>query len=293
MSSNDEQIKDMIKEFRNQRGRAPQSTVKRMQIEKKIHDLLYKSKPSDQQELIDDIKTQIHSGPKFIGYGRAPKNPYDNTDLTTMLKLKENVLLNGPSGTGKTYFCLQYAKQHNITNIAKVACYEMMSDAAFIGYNDINGNYHPSSLYKAYKEGGLLIVDEIDAADSNTLLVINQVLDHYPVEFANGEVVKCHPDFICICTSNDYMGIDSRFNRNRLDAATIDRLYIYKVDPRQVQAYLNYEVRKEVSEKLHVDFKSLLIYSDYKKEESYRSKRRSLELDVVNNMLAKDVEENK
>ena len=73
--------------------------------------------------------------------------------------------------------------------------------------------------------------DEIDAADSNMLLVINSALANGKLALPNRPkkpVAKRHADFVCIAAANTWgKGADREYvGRNQLDDATLDRFRI-------------------------------------------------------------------
>ena len=82
-----------------------------------------------------------------------------------------------------------------------------------------------------YENGGVFLFDELDAADSNVLLVINSALanGHLSVPSRHDNpVAKKHPDFVCIAAANTYgRGADRQYvGRNELDESTLDRFRI-------------------------------------------------------------------
>src|SRR5262249_15667772 len=85
------------------------------------------------------------------------------------------------------------------------------------------------------EEGGVFLFDEIDAADSNTLLVINSALANgtmcVPNRPQNPVAVK-HPDFVCMAAANTHGTGASRqyVGRNQLDESTLDRFRIGQVE---------------------------------------------------------------
>lgn len=142
-----------------------------------------------------------------------------------------NVLLIGPAGSGKTHLAHQLAEALG-RPFASVSCTAGMSESAFQGWL-IPGDggafqYLSSDFVKMYETGGVFLFDEIDAADSNTLLFVNQALANgsffLPIR-KNASVVKRHSDFVCIAAANTFgTGASQSYaGRERLDESTLDR----------------------------------------------------------------------
>ncbi len=140
-------------------------------------------------------------------------------------------MLKGPTGSGKTVAgeqlaeCLELPFDH-------VNCTEGMSETWIHGRNTPNG-FIPGGFFKSYRDGGVFLLDEIDACNENVLLGINTALAngkyHNPM---NGETVKRHPNFICIgaANTNGKGGTGAYTGRSRLDGATLNRFSILCVE---------------------------------------------------------------
>jgi cobaltochelatase CobS len=88
---------------------------------------------------------------------------------------------------------------------------------------------------RCYEDGGVFLFDEIDAADSNTLLVLNSALANGQMALANrpdAPVARKHPDFVAIAAANTFgTGADRQYvGRNQLDESTLDRFRIGQVE---------------------------------------------------------------
>lgn len=142
-----------------------------------------------------------------------------------------NVMLVGRAGTGKTALAYQVAEALELP-FSSVSCTAGMGEAELRGrLLPVSGGgweYMPSDFVRIYENGGVFLFDEIDAADSNTLLFINQAL-------ANGRfnldirrentTVRRHEKFICIAAANTFGtgGTHEYAGREKLDEATLDR----------------------------------------------------------------------
>jgi len=129
-----------------------------------------------------------------------------------------DVMLVGPAGSGKTTACHAVADALGIQFYAfSVGMQTTKSD--LLGYMDAMGHYIASVLFKAYKEGGLFLLDEVDAGNSNVLTILNAMLANGSYIFPNGERVERHEDFVCFAAANTYgLGADrSYIGRNQLD----------------------------------------------------------------------------
>jgi MoxR-like ATPase len=95
--------------------------------------------------------------------------------------------------------------------------------------------YLISEFVRLYENGGDFLFDEIDAADSNTLLVLNAALANGHLAVSNrpgNPVAKKHPDFVCIAAANTYgTGADRQYvGRNQRDESTLDRFRIGQIE---------------------------------------------------------------
>ena len=132
-------------------------------------------------------------------------------------------MLVGPAGTGKTYASEQAAKALNLDYYA-MSVGSQTSKTDIVGYMSANGQYVSTQFRQAYENGGIFLMDEIDAGNSNVLIVVNAGLSGTQMAFPD-KMVQRHPDFIFIATANTFgMGANRLYvGRNQLDAATLDR----------------------------------------------------------------------
>lgn len=143
------------------------------------------------------------------------------------------VMLVGPAGTGKTHIGRQLAESHGL-NFYPISLGPDTSQFDLFGFRDAGGNYNPESypLVRAFIQGGLVLLDEIDSASPESLLSINAMLSNGHVTLPNGEQVKKHSEFYLIAAANTYgRGQDKQYvGRSQLDGATLDRFYAHNFD---------------------------------------------------------------
>lgn len=150
--------------------------------------------------------------------------------VIALLARGANILLVGPAGTGKSTIAQQAAEALDLSYHAmSVSIGTRQSD--LWGYQDANGTYRESPLYRAYSEGGLFLLDELDAGHPGILAGLNQALSNGHANFPPGMVTR-HPNTRVVCTANTYgRGNDTQYlGRNALDAATLDRFVTLRVD---------------------------------------------------------------
>lgn len=134
------------------------------------------------------------------------------------------VWLVGPAGGGKTSIAAAVADSLGLPHYSMSVC-QTTSKADLLGYKNVSdGNYVMTDLRKAYEEGGVFLLDEIDAGNPNVMVVMNALLANDSCGFPDGRV-KRHPNFMPIAGANTIgMGADKQFvGRNKLDEATRDR----------------------------------------------------------------------
>lgn len=139
----------------------------------------------------------------------------------------EAVLLEGEAGTGKTTLAMNIATALDL-KFHSMSMTKQTTVNAIIGFTSINGNYIGTEFRKAFENGGLFLLDELDAADPNTLLCLNTIENGY-MAFPDGVVHK-HQDFRLIATANPSDQHSQYTGRSKLDAATLDRYEVIRVE---------------------------------------------------------------
>jgi MoxR-like ATPase len=148
--------------------------------------------------------------------------------LTDRTNGMEAVYLCGPAGTGKSFIAQQAAKALG------VEYYESNSvtdETKITGFIDANGRYHETEFYRAFVNGGVFLLDELDASISEVLTLLNNSLANGSFAFPTGRK-EAHKDFYCIAAGNTYgTGADNQYTgRYQLDAATMDRFSFIEVN---------------------------------------------------------------
>ena len=146
----------------------------------------------------------------------------------------ENTMLFGPAGCGKTHLCGQIAKGLDM-RFAFCSLTAGITEARLVGrFVPIGANgtfqYVPAQFVDFYKSGGLFLLDELDAADTNVMLTINAALanGHMATPDPDEPIIQRHPNFRCVAAANTWgHGSDRMYvGRNQLDAATLDRFQV-------------------------------------------------------------------
>ena len=158
--------------------------------------------------------------------------PEVTEDLIHAIAHNLNTYITGPTGTGKTSLVIQIAAKMNYP-VSRVNCNNQISVSDFIGRWIVEGGemkYSYGILPKAMREGHILLLDEITAADPGILLALQAVLEpkgKLVLTDKDGEVVEPHDDFrviACDNTRGDDGGINPIYQgRNSQDASLLDR----------------------------------------------------------------------
>ena len=142
----------------------------------------------------------------------------------------EAVYLSGPAGSGKNVICQQVAEALGLNFYFTNA---VTQEYQLKGFTDAMGNYQPTQFYKAFTEGGLFMLDEMDASIPEVLVILNAALSNGYFDFpAPIGFVKKHPNFRVIAAGNTTgHGADNEYvGRNQLDGASMDRFGFIEID---------------------------------------------------------------
>ena len=134
-------------------------------------------------------------------------------------------LLVGPAGTGKNHLCKQVA---DFLGLDFYFANAVTQEHKLTGFIDANGVYHETQFYKAFKNGGLFMFDELDASDREVLVTFNAALANGYMDFPVGRI-DAHEDFRVIAAANTFgTGASMEYvGRTQLDAATLNR-FLYQ-----------------------------------------------------------------
>ena len=134
------------------------------------------------------------------------------------------VYLAGPAGSGKNYTLEQISWELGLefyfTN-------SVQQEYKLTGFIDAGGTYHETEFYKAFKNGGIFFLDEMDASIPEVLVLLNAAIANRYFEFPNGKI-KAHKNFRVVAAGNTVgSGADEMYTgRLVLDQATLDRFAI-------------------------------------------------------------------
>jgi hypothetical protein len=132
-----------------------------------------------------------------------------------------NIMLSGPTGSGKTHAVAELAKALGLEFYTNGA---ISMDHQLVGFKDAAGNYHETALRKAFGRPAIYLFDEIDSSDNSPLLCLAGALANGGFEFPDAFVER-HPDSVIIAAGNTWgNGATADFvGRNKLDGAIKSR----------------------------------------------------------------------
>lgn len=200
-------------------------------------------------KLIGESVQKMHPH-KIVLTSTADKAPVKFTERTHPVFEKTlrlvtaglNVLLVGPAGCGKTTLGEQIAQALK-SEFGVLSCTSGASESHLTGYLLPVGEGKPgtftyvhSEFVRLYEKGNsVFLLDELDAADPNMLLVINSALAngalHVPQRHTKPKVTRGKNNRIIAAANTFGTGADMIYaGRNQLDAATLDRFYVIRMD---------------------------------------------------------------
>ena len=141
----------------------------------------------------------------------------------------EPVYLVGPAGSGKNVICKQVAEALGLEFYFTNA---VTQEYKLTGFTDANGHFHESQFYKAFRNGGLFMLDEMDASIPEVLIILNAAIANRYFDFpAPIGKINAHENFRVVAAGNTFgYGADGSYvGRNTLDAASLDRFAMIEI----------------------------------------------------------------
>lgn len=225
-----ERIIDYItKELDSETQKEVLKTVKKYIKEKNIDNILNNEFDKTFNEKLEEYTNKIEVpvihvikyGDIVLGKTKGEFFHEKFKEILDEVEIDEPVMLIGPAGSGKNVVVKQVAdalgKKMYYTNNAS-------NEFKITGFIDAGGTYRDTQFYKAFKDGGLFFLDEIDDSDPSALIVLNSALANGYMAFPH-ETIDKHKDFRIVAAANTWgKGSDLEYvGRNALDAATLDR----------------------------------------------------------------------
>lgn len=150
----------------------------------------------------------------------------------------DNVMLVGPKGCGKTYLAEQIAKALEL-EYGMLSLSGGVTESKLFGRSTPNittgkSEFHAALFATMFEDGGVFLLDEVDAADPNVLLSINSGLANgvLPLDREEDPVVRRHKKFVCVAAANTWgNGADRQYvGRNQQDSAFTERFVQIAMD---------------------------------------------------------------
>jgi len=151
----------------------------------------------------------------------------------------KNLLLTGPTGSGKTSLIMQIAARTN-QSVIRLNANGQMTPSDLVGMFMVKGGetlWVDGALPKAMRDGDWLIIDEIDMCDPTNLAILNAVTEingKLAIKEKGYEVVERHDRFRIFGTANSIGIMESQRSLYQgtmaMNEAFLDRFRVYHVD---------------------------------------------------------------
>ena len=174
-------------------------------------------------------KVKLDLGERKVDMGTEVLHEQFETVLQ-FVNANEPVFLTGQAGCGKNVLCKQVAHALGLKFYFTNA---VTQEYKLTGFTDAMGEYHETQFYKAFKNGGVFMLDEMDASIPEVLVILNSAIANRYFDFpAPIGYVEAHPDFRIIGAGNTFgLGADIQYvGRNQLDMASLDRFALVEMD---------------------------------------------------------------
>ena len=188
------------------------------------------------QPIIDSLKKQAATQVQHIQITNSDGQTHqldevvcsDFEEMLTYLSEGVPVYMWGAAGCGKSHTARQLADALGLPFYESM---QVMFAHDVKGYGDAGGNYQSTPFFKAFTEGGVFFLDEVDASAPEALVVLNTAIANRRFDFPIVGNVTAHPNFRVIAAGNTAMtGADVEYvARSVQDAATENRFSFFEM----------------------------------------------------------------
>jgi len=219
--------------------------------------------PELDQSILDEIKKNQVISLQIPAFAKPIQISRDTTDIPNVFEIIDdvmagnNVFLIGEAGAGKTYTAKEVAKILQ-REIVTINCSQYTAPGEILGGQTIEG-FVEGKLITAWRDGKLLLLDEMPKLDPNTAGLFNDALalSSHTKSGAEATISSANPkdpqfprndDFACIATGNLYPNRkpDEQYGgNNRQDLSLLDRfsgsVYFTEFDERTDQKMCRFQ----------------------------------------------------
>jgi hypothetical protein len=176
---------------------------------------------------IPEVKEPIVEKIEVVDDGVVRHEKFDQ--IKACIDANIPVYLVGPAGSGKNHTLEQIA---NDLGLDFYFTNSVQQEYKLTGFIDASGKYHETEFYRAFTNGGLFFLDEMDASIPEVLVLLNAAIANGYFDFPMHGKVEAHEDFRVVAAGNTVgNGADEQYTgRLVLDQATLDRFAIIEFD---------------------------------------------------------------
>ena len=191
----------------------------------------------DEKAVVDIVCRELDKRASHIQHIQV-KSPNGTANMTGCFCDKFEYLVNivsagkplymyGPAGSGKSFTAKQIAEALGLP-------YFETSQAMFSydlkGYGDAGGNYVETPFYKAFTQGGLFFLDEVDASASEAMVVLNNAIANRRFDFPVVGMVNAHENFRVVAAGNTRMtGATLAYSARQMQDSSFKNRFFFEV----------------------------------------------------------------
>ena len=191
----------------------------------------------DEKAVVDIVCRELDKRASHIQHIQI-KSPNGTANMTGCFCEKFEYLVNivsagkplymyGPAGSGKSFTAKQIAEALGLP-------YFETSQAMFSydlkGYGDAGGNYVETPFYKAFTQGGLFFLDEVDASASEAMVVLNNAIANRRFDFPVVGMVNAHENFRVVAAGNTRMtGATLAYSARQMQDSSFKNRFFFEV----------------------------------------------------------------